>query len=99
MIFAFGSCELDTEPRELRRDGETVHVEPQVFDLLTYMATNRDRLVTKDELLEAVWRRRIVSEATLPSRVSAARRAIGDSVSQRSMMRTIARRGFRFTAA
>jgi predicted ATPase/DNA-binding winged helix-turn-helix (wHTH) protein len=99
MILAFGVCELDIARRELRRDGAPVHVEPQVFDLLVFLAGNPDRVISKDELLDAVWRGRIVSEATLTSRVSAARRAIGDRVGDPAILRTIARRGFRFAAA
>src|SRR5437879_736071 len=96
MIFAFADCEIDVERRELRRQGSSAHVEPQVFDVLLYLITHRDRMVGKDELLQAVWHGRIVSEATLTSRISAARRAIGDTGEQQNYLRTIARRGFRF---
>src|SRR5436190_18990430 len=77
MIFTFADCELDVDRRELRRDGALVHVEPQVFDVLHYLVRHRDRVVSKDELYQSVWNGRIVSEATLTSRISAARRAIG----------------------
>ena len=96
MIFAFNDCELDVERRELRRAGRIVHVEPQVFDVLVHLIKRRDRVVTKDELLDAVWQGRIVSETTLTSRISAARRAIGDSGERQDALRTVARRGFRF---
>jgi predicted ATPase/tetratricopeptide (TPR) repeat protein len=96
VIFAFNDCEMDLERRELRRGGRTIHVEPQVFDVLIHLIRHRDRVVTKDELLDAVWEGRIVSETTLSSRISAARRAIGDSGGTQDVLRTVARRGFRF---
>src|SRR5215510_5027909 len=95
MIYVIEDCEVDAVRREVRRDGETVHVEPQVFDLLVYLIAHRDRVVSKDELFKAVWKDRIVSDATLDSRISAARRAIGDTGKRQSLLRTIARRGFR----
>ena len=79
MIFAFANYVLEAERRELRRDGVPVHVEPQVFDVLFHLIKHRDRVIPKDELFGAVWHGRIVSEATLTSRISAARRAIGES--------------------
>ena len=96
MIFTFADCELEAERRELRRDAAAVHVEPQVFDVLHYLVRHRDRVVSKDELYQAVWNGRIVSEATLTSRISAARRAIGDTGKRQTCLRTIARHGFRF---
>ena len=99
MIFAFATCELDLDRRELRRDGAPVHVEPQVFDLLAYMVRHRDRLIGKDELFGAIWHGRIVSEAALTTRISAARRAIGDTGEDQALLRTVARRGVRFTAS
>jgi DNA-binding winged helix-turn-helix (wHTH) protein/pimeloyl-ACP methyl ester carboxylesterase len=96
MLFDLGDCEIDPDRRELKRGDEAIHVEPQVFDLLLYLLEHRDRVVTKDELMESVWRGRVVSEATLTSRVAAARRAIGDSGREQARLRTVARRGFRF---
>lgn len=96
MIVRFGDCELDLGRRELRRGSKAVHVEPQVFDLLTYLVTNRDRVISKDEIIEKVWRGRIVSEATLSSRINSARSAIGDSGTAQAYIRTLPRRGFRF---
>jgi DNA-binding winged helix-turn-helix (wHTH) protein len=78
MRLHFEECVLDTDRRELCRDESPVPVQPQVFDLLVYLIGNRDRVVTKDNLLDAVWNGRIVSESTLISRINAARRAIGD---------------------
>jgi TolB-like protein len=87
---------LDIDRRELRRGESLVPVQPQVFDLLVYLIENRDRVVTKDDLLKAVWNGRIVSESTLISRINAARRAIGDDGDQQRLIRTIARKGVRF---
>jgi DNA-binding winged helix-turn-helix (wHTH) protein len=87
---------LDTERRELRRGSQAIAVEPQVFDLLTYLVRNRDRVVSKDDLIATVWGGRIVSESTLTSRVNAARRAIGDDGERQHLIRTIARKGVRF---
>src|SRR5262245_56817005 len=96
MVYLFGDCELDSERRDLRRHGTAVHVEPQVFDVLQYLVRNRDRVVTKDELLQAVWNGRAVSDDALTSRIGAARRAIGDTGEQQKLIRTLPRRGFRF---
>ena len=96
MTFVFADCEIDRDRRELRRTGRAVHVEPQVFDLLIHVVRHRDRVVSKEELIDAVWRGRAISDDTLTSRVSAARRAIGDSGAEQRLIRTIPRRGFRF---
>ena len=65
MNFRFAECTIDVERRELCRAGQPVHVEPQVFDLILYLIRNRDRVVGKDQLLEAVWQGRIVSDSAL----------------------------------
>jgi TolB-like protein len=96
MIFRFEDCELDCDLHELRRNGRAIAVEPQVFDVLVHLVRNRDRLVSKDELFDVVWKGRIVSDSTLLSRVKAARRAIGDSGKTQTLIRTLPRRGFRF---
>jgi pimeloyl-ACP methyl ester carboxylesterase/DNA-binding winged helix-turn-helix (wHTH) protein len=97
--FVFGDYSLDVSRRELRRGSGLVAIEPQVFDLLVYLLQNRDRVVSKDDLLEAVWGGRIVSESTLTSRINAVRRAVGDSGEQQALIRTIARKGLRFVGA
>lgn len=79
MRFLFGSHVLDIAQRELRLNAETVAVEPLVFDLLVYLVVHRDRVVSKDEILDAVWSGRTVSDSALATRVAAARRAVGDS--------------------
>jgi pimeloyl-ACP methyl ester carboxylesterase/DNA-binding winged helix-turn-helix (wHTH) protein len=98
MLACFDGYELDQERRELRFHDAPVHVEPQVFDLLLYLVANRDRVVSKDDMVEAVWGGRIVSDVTLNSRINAVRRAIGDSGKAQSLIRTVPRRGFRFVA-
>lgn len=96
MRFIFGDYVLDPDRRELWCGGEAVHVEPQVFDLLLHLVRNPDRVVSKDELLSAVWQGRIISESTLSNRINAARRAIGDNGKNQRLIRTVARKGFRF---
>ena len=94
--FVFGECVLDTGRRELSRGSEPVAVGPQVFDLLIHLIENRDRVVSKDELFDVIWRGRTISESTLNSHVNFARRAIGDNGQEQRLIRTIARKGFRF---
>jgi TolB-like protein/cytochrome c-type biogenesis protein CcmH/NrfG len=96
MQFHFSDHVLDVALRELTRGGQSVPVEPQVFDLLVHLIENRDHVVTKDDLIETVWDGRIVSESTLTSRINAARKAVGDSGKDQIMIRTLARKGFRF---
>ncbi|MBM3538403.1 MAG: tetratricopeptide repeat protein [Alphaproteobacteria bacterium] len=92
----YANHRLDTERRELSRDREPITVEPQVFDLLVFLIENRDRVVSKDDLIAGVWGGRIVSDSTLTSRINAARRAIGDSGERQALIRTYARKGIRF---
>src|SRR6476646_4041698 len=87
---------LDTDLRELSREQVPVAVEPQVFDLVVHLMENRDRVVSKDELIDKIWHGRSVSESTLTSRINAARKAIGDNGANQALIRTIARKGFRF---
>ena len=96
MQFLFANHTLDTDRRELRRGSEAIAVEPQVFDLLVYLVQNRDRVVSKDDLIASIWGGRIVSDSTLTSRINAARKAIGDSGTCQKLIRTIARKGLRF---
>ena len=96
MQFCFADHTLDTERRELYRGPEPIAVEPQVFDLLIYLMENRDRVVSKDDLIASVWGGRIVSDSTLTSRINAARKAVGDSGEEQRLIRTIARKGLRF---
>jgi DNA-binding winged helix-turn-helix (wHTH) protein len=96
VIICFDDCELDINHFELEREGRAVPVEPQVFDLLLLLIENRDRIVSKEELFDKVWKGRIVSDATLNSRMNAARKAIGDNGSDQRLIRTFPRRGYRF---
>ncbi len=96
MEFRFSDHSLDVKRRELRRGSDAVAIEPQVFDLLVYLLENRDHVVSKNDLIATVWGGRIVSESTLTSRINAARKAVGDSGEDQRLIRTIARKGFRF---
>jgi len=97
--FLFADHTLDTERRELRRGSQAIAVEPQVFDLLVYLVRNRDRVVSKDDLIASVWEGRIVSESTLTSRINATRTAVGDNGKDQKLIRTVARKGLRFVGA
>ena len=96
MQFVCGDCVLDAGRRELTRGSQVIAVGPQVFDLLIYLVRNRERVVSKDDVLDAVWSGRIVSESTLTSHINAVRKAIGDSGEGQRLIRTVARKGFRF---
>ncbi len=96
MRWFFNDCALDTDRRELCRAGALVAVEPQVFDLLVYLIQNKERVVSKDDLLHSVWQGRIVSDSALANRINAARSAVGDTGDQQKIIRTLARKGFRF---
>ena len=98
MNFRFGGFELDLAKVELRADGELRPLEPQVFALIAYLVENRDRLVSRDELLEKVWDGRMVSDSALASRVKTARRALGDDGRSQQVIRTIHGQGYRFVA-
>ncbi|MWD29991.1 alpha/beta fold hydrolase [Aquicoccus sp. SCR17] len=95
MIYRFADCLLDQSRHEFRRDGEVVHLEPQVFALLVLLAEARGDLVTRDRMMEVVWGGRIVSEATVAARISAARHAVGDDGQRQAVIRTVTRRGLR----
>lgn len=99
MLFHFENQTLDLARRELLRDGKAVMVEPKVSDLLVYLIENRDRLVTKDDLIAHVWGGRIVSDSALTSAINAARKAIGDDGRAQRLIRTHSRRGYRFVGS
>lgn len=91
-----GNHELDGELRELTRDGEAIGLQPQVFDLLLFLVENRDRLVSKDDLVAAVWGNRPISDSALNSRINAVRKALQDDGKTQRVVRTFPRKGFRF---
>jgi TolB-like protein/DNA-binding winged helix-turn-helix (wHTH) protein len=94
--YRFTEFEIDLSQQELRRLGEALHIEPQVFDLIVHLVRNHDRIVSKDELIETIWNGRIISEAALSSRINGARRALGDNGNDQALIRTLHKRGFRF---
>ncbi len=98
MIYVFEDCVLDTGRYVLRRGGDPCPLEPQVFDVLAHLVRNRGRLVTKEELFDEVWGTRFLSEASLTSRIRAARNAVGDSGSRQTVIRTVRGRGYEFIA-
>lgn len=96
MSLTFDGYRLDLARRELSLSGVVIATAPKVFDLLAYLVQHRGRVVSRDDLLAAVWHGRIVSESTLASHINAVRKAVGDTGSQQRLIRTVARRGFRF---
>ena len=99
MKYKFENCTLDVERRELHRDWILQPVEPQVLDLLHFLIKNCDRVVSRDNIFQAVWRGRIVSKQVLSTRINAARKAIGDDGTQQRLIKTMRRNGFRFIGA
>jgi TolB-like protein len=99
VLYLFENYALDTDRRELRCGSAPVSVEPQVFDLLAYLIENRHRVVSKDDLLAAIWHGRLVSDSALTSRVNAARGALGDSGNEQRLIKTHLRKGIRFVGA
>jgi DNA-binding winged helix-turn-helix (wHTH) protein len=98
VIYLFAGCELDTDTYELRRNGDVVGIEPQVYDVLVYLLEHRDRVVAKEELLDEVWKTRFVTESTLTTRIKNLRRAVGDDGRLQRIVRTVHGRGYRFVA-
>jgi TolB-like protein len=94
--YLFEEYAFDTDRRELHRGAEVVSVAPQVFDLLDYLIRNRERVVSKDDLINAIWNGRSVSDAALTTRLNAARSALGDSGEEQRLIKTLPRKGFRF---
>jgi TolB-like protein/Tfp pilus assembly protein PilF len=94
--YYFEDCVLDTDQRELHRGAALVPIAPQVFDLLSYLIRNREHVVSKDDVIHAIWQGRVVSDAALTTRLNVARSAIGDSGEKQCLIKTLPRRGFRF---
>ena len=96
MIYAFENFELDTKLYELRQDGQACRMEPQVFDMLLYIVENRDRVVTKNDLFDHIWKNRVVTDSALTSRLKAVRATLGDGGRDQRLIKTVHGRGFRF---
>lgn len=99
MNYSFGEFTLDTAGLELRADGAPVSVEPKVLEILIYLVENRDRVVTRDELIDTIWEGRFISDAAVSSAIYAVRNAVGDSGAAQNMVKTMHGRGFRFVAS
>ncbi|WP_426613099.1 tetratricopeptide repeat protein [Bradyrhizobium sp. McL0616] len=96
MRYLFEDYAFDTVRRELHRGADVISVAPQVFDLLDYLIRNRERVVSKGDLIDAIWNGRSVSDAALTTRLNVARSAIGDTGGDQRLIKTLPRRGFRF---
>lgn len=99
MLYSFSDFTLDTDRRELRQGAEQIPVSPQVFDLLIYLIRNRERVVSKGDLVRTIWGGRFVSDAAVTTRLNAVRRAIGDTGEKQLLIKTLQRQGFRFVGA
>ncbi len=99
MRYFFEHYAFDTDRRELRRGPDVVPTTPQVFDLLDYLIRNRERVVSKDDLVNAIWKGRVVSDAALTTRLNAARSVIGDTGEEQRLIKTLPRKGFRFVGS
>lgn len=99
MLYKFGKYTLDAEHCELRVGTRLVELEPQVFSVLSYLVQERSRIVTRGDLIAAVWNGRLVSDSTINSRIAAARRAIEDGGDSQKLIRAFSRRGYRFVAS
>jgi DNA-binding winged helix-turn-helix (wHTH) protein len=98
MIHRFGDFELDEELFELRKAGAPVAIQPQALSALTYLVSHHQRVVTKDELIDATWQGIAVSDGSLSQAIWVARRALGDDAEDQQFIKTIRGRGFRFVA-
>jgi DNA-binding winged helix-turn-helix (wHTH) protein len=96
MRFLFEDYALDTDRRELCRRGDVVRLEPQGFDLLEYLIRNRERVVSRNDLIASIWNGRIVSDSAMTTRINAARCAIGDTGKAQRLIKTVPRKGIRF---
>ena len=98
MIFQFNQISIDTARFQLCLSNDPISVEPQVFDLLLYLIENRERVVTRSELLENLWKGKVVTDSTLGARLKDARKAVGDSGDKQEVIKTFHRRGYQFIA-
>ena len=98
MLYSFDQFVLDTRRFELSENGNAIHAEPQVIELLTFFVRNSDRLITRDELIESVWKGRVVSDSAISGRIKVARKILGDNGREQKYIRTIHKKGFSFVA-
>jgi DNA-binding winged helix-turn-helix (wHTH) protein/predicted ATPase len=98
-VLTFGACAVDLAARVVMRDGSTQHLEPQAFDVLEVLIEHRDRVVPKEEILDAVWGGRFITDSALSTRIKEIRRATGDDGDAQSVIRTVRGRGYQFVAA
>jgi DNA-binding winged helix-turn-helix (wHTH) protein len=96
LLCLFEEYAFDTDRRELHRGADLVTIAPQVFDLLDYLIRNRERVVSKEELINAIWHGRTVSDTALTTRINVARSVIGDSGYKQRLIKTLPRKDFRF---
>ncbi|MBC8056993.1 MAG: winged helix-turn-helix domain-containing protein, partial [Rhizobiales bacterium] len=96
--YTFDACVVDTAAREVRLDGVLQPVAPRVFDLLVYLLEHRDRVVSKNELLEHVWSGAVLTDSVVARAVMKVRKAIGDAADEPTSIRTLHRIGYRFVA-
>jgi DNA-binding winged helix-turn-helix (wHTH) protein len=97
-VYQFADVTVDLDRFELQRAGVPQHVEPQVLEVLAYLIRHRDRLVTKQELMDQVWHDRFISDSAITSRIKAARRVTGDDGERQKVIHTVHGRGYRFIA-
>jgi TolB-like protein len=97
-IISFEDFQIDAAQGELRNKGNQVPIEPQVLDLIFYLASHPGSVITRDDLIKNVWDGRIVSDSAISTRINAARAAVGDDGTAQRIIKTIPRRGFRFEA-
>lgn len=98
-VFEFGEFRVDVGKRLLFRKGEPVAILPKAFDILNVLLQHRDRVVTKAELLKAVWPDTFVEEGNLTQNISVLRKTLGESPSEHKFIVTVPGRGYRFSAA
>ncbi len=98
LILRFGPFEYDSSRFELRRGTKVVPAEPQTLELIGYIARNSDRLITRDELFQAIWKDKPVTDWALSASVKAARAALRDGASNSTYIQTVRGKGFRFVA-
>src|ERR1700741_307141 len=96
-LYRFGQFVLDPGRRTLSHADSRVSLTPKAFDVLLFLAQNPNRLVTREELLQAVWGDKFVEEGNLTQYISHLRKALGDNAEDTRLIVTIARKGYQFT--